>query len=101
MAALPHQGIVRILDEYIEDEGYYYFVMEYLGGGDFRQAVLSNVISVSERLDVIMTVDETLHFAHQQGIIHRDIKPANIVLDKQCRPKLTDFDVCMVLEECW
>jgi len=93
MAALHHQGIVRVLEERLEDENYHCFVMEYLAGGDFHQAVLHHLIPPDERLTVILAVGEALQFAHERGIIHRDIKPANIVLDEQQRPKLTDFDL--------
>lgn len=93
MASLQHQGIVRVLEQELEDEGYRFFVMEYLEGGDFRQAVLNNILSVEARLSVISNVAEALQFAHERNIIHRDIKPANIVLDGQHRAKLTDFDL--------
>ena len=93
MAALQHQGIVRVLEENLEDEHYHFFVMEYLGGKDFQHAVLHNLISVSERLNIICAVGKALQYAHEQGVIHRDIKPANIVLDVQGRPRLTDFDL--------
>ncbi len=88
-----HQDIVHVLEEKLEDEGYYFFVMEYLEGGDFHKAVVDNIIPVGERLGVIVTVAEALQFAHEHGVVHRDIKPANIVLDRQRRPKLTDFDL--------
>ncbi len=93
MAALRHPGIVQVREEKLEEEGYYFFVMEYLEGGDFRQAVLRNTLPVEERLAVIATVGEALQFAHEQGVIHRDVKPANIVLDQQGQAKLTDFDL--------
>lgn len=34
---------------------------------------------------------ESLHAAHELGIIHRDIKPANILLTEKGEPKITDF----------
>ncbi len=93
MAALHHQGIVQVLEENLVDEHYHFFVMEFLGGGDFQNAVIHKRISVNERLNIISKVGEALQFAHERGIVHRDIKPANIVLDEQRRPKLTDFDL--------
>ena len=93
MAALQHQGIVRVHEENLEDEHYHFFVMEFLGGGDFHKAVLHKRIPVDERLNMISKVGEALQFAHEQSIVHRDIKPANIVLDVQGRPRLTDFDL--------
>ena len=93
MAALRHPGIVWVFEKELIDEGFHFFVMEYLPGGDFQQAVLDNIIPVEDRLAVIAAVGEALQLAHAQGLVHRDIKPANIVLSPECRPKLTDFDL--------
>ena len=98
MAKLHHPGIVRVLEERLEDEGYFFFVMEYLLGGDFHQAVLHNRISRADRLVAIAVVGEALQYAHEQGVIHRDIKPTNIVLDQHQHPKLTDFDLVRALD---
>ena len=98
MATLRHPGIVQVLEERLEEEGYFFFVMEYLPGGDFHQAVCQGHISRSDRLAVIATVGESLQFAHERGMIHRDIKPANIVLDQFQRPKLTDFDLVRAMD---
>ena len=93
MAELFHAGIVRVHEAEVEDDGYYFFVMEYVEGGDFHRAVLSGALSVEQRLGVIQAVGEALGYAHKRGLVHRDIKPANILLDAQGRPKLTDFDL--------
>jgi len=93
MAALQHQGIVQVLEKKLEDDGYYFFVMEYLAGGDFQQAVLGDRLPLEERLRIILSVGEALRFAHERKIIHRDIKPLNILLDESGQPRLTDFDL--------
>jgi len=93
MARLRHPGIVRVVEEACEDGGYYFFVMEYVGGGDLRQAVKAGRLSLQERLRVIAEVGEALGFAHEHGVIHRDVKPGNVLLGVDGRPKLTDFDL--------
>ena len=98
MATLRHPGIVQVLEERLEDEGFFFFIMEYLPGGDFHQSILQGLIARLDRLAVIATVGEALQFAHERGIIHRDIKPANIVLDQFHRPKLTDFDLVRAMD---
>jgi formylglycine-generating enzyme required for sulfatase activity len=93
MAELQHQGIVQVLDAEQVDEGHYFFVMEYLPGGDLRDAVLKELPAPQRALDLILETGAALTFAHARGLIHRDVKPANIVLDAEGQPKLTDFDL--------
>ncbi len=98
MAQLQHQGIVRVIEAKGEDGGYWFFVMEHVGGGDLRQAVLEGRLTLEERLRIIREVGEVLELAHLSGVIHRDVKPANILLDDSGRPKLTDFDLVRALD---
>ncbi len=93
MGELQHHGIVRVFVNSGEDSGYYFFVMEYMGGGDLRRAVLQGRLSGAEALNVVRQVGEAVAFAHAHGAMHRDIKPANILLTESRCPKLTDFDL--------
>jgi tRNA A-37 threonylcarbamoyl transferase component Bud32 len=96
MAELNHPSIVRVLEAECEDDGWLFFVMELVAGGDFSQAVLAGKLSYDEILTIVSQVGEVLEFAHQQGVIHRDVKPANVLLDEARQPKLTDFDLVRV-----
>ncbi len=90
MSELQHEGVVRVIEPRIKDEGYYYFVMEFVEGGDLQHAVLEGRI---KDLGVLQQVARSLDFAHQEGIVHRDVKPANILLTDQGEAKLSDFDL--------
>ncbi|HYG63766.1 MAG TPA: bifunctional serine/threonine-protein kinase/formylglycine-generating enzyme family protein, partial [Thermoanaerobaculia bacterium] len=92
MAELHHPGIVRVIEVELEENGKHFFVMDYVGGGDLRRAVLAGELTQEKVLPVILAVGEALAYAHGKGITHRDVKPANILLDGN-RPKLTDFDL--------
>lgn len=92
MAELRHPGIVRVIEAELEDDGHYFFVMEFVEGGDFRRAVLSGQLPPEKVLPVIISVGEALTYAHGKGLVHRDVKPANILLGAD-GPKLTDFDL--------
>ena len=93
MSQLQHQGIVRVVEQQIEDAGYHAFAMEYVDGGDLRRAVVEGRLSGVEGLRTLRPVTEALDFAHAQDIVHRDVKPANILLTATGKSKLTDFDL--------
>ncbi len=93
MAELQHPAVVRVIEQYGEDDGFYYFIMAYVSGGNLRQAVLNQTMTPDKIVPVILRVGEALALAHSRGIVHRDIKPANILLDEGGQPLLTDFDL--------
>lgn len=98
MKELRHLHIVRVFEEKLEEADRHFFVMEYCGGGDLRQAILAGRFTLRERLRIILEIGEALDFAHSRGVIHRDVKPSNILLDGSHRPKLADFDLVRALD---
>jgi serine/threonine protein kinase len=97
MQGLAHPHVTRILEPYREDGGYHYFVMEFVAGGTFLQAVVAGQIAGKEVARVILQVGDALDFAHSKGVIHRDVTPDNVLLDESGLAKLTDFDLVRVL----
>jgi len=93
MSELEHPAIVRVLEPRAEDEGYFYYVMELVDGGDLHRAILTRRLSGARGLALVRTVGEALAHAHARGVVHRDVKPANILVDTDLRPRLTDFDL--------
>jgi two-component system nitrogen regulation response regulator GlnG len=93
MAKLRHPGVVRVLESKGEDGGFYYFVMEFVPGGNLREAVLARRLKRDDVLPLILQIGEALALAHSRGMVHRDIKPANILLDEGGNARLTDFDL--------
>lgn len=93
MARLRHPGIVEVFERHGEDEGWHFFVMEDLSGGDLREAISSRVLTPADRLRLVLEVGDALVFTHQRERAHRHVKPSNILFDAEGRPKLTDFDL--------
>ncbi|MDF1813950.1 MAG: serine/threonine-protein kinase [Verrucomicrobiales bacterium] len=97
MARLDHPNIVTIYD-FGEREGFYFFIMEYVDGGDLRKLIQQKKAAPAVVLDLIPQICEAVQFAHDEGITHRDIKPANILLDQKGRVKVADFGLAKIVE---
>lgn len=88
-------GIVTVLNPKCDDDGYLYFVMELISGGNLHEAVLEKRKSSSDAIPIMQRVLEILENTHNHPsrCVHRVIKPTNIMLTPDDRIKLTDFDL--------
>ncbi|MEN8183647.1 MAG: protein kinase, partial [Myxococcota bacterium] len=93
MAELQHPHVVRVLVPEGEEQGFYYYVMEYVAGGDLYQAVTKNGLAVERALAMVESIAGALEAAHEAGLVHRDVKPQNILLRESGAVALTDFDL--------
>jgi len=104
-ASLHHANIVQVNDIGQED-GEYFFAMEYVLGEDVRKilgraAESHKRIPLEHTLSIITGAAAGLHHAHEQirvdgtslGIVHRDVSPANILVGLDGGVKLVDFGI--------
>jgi tRNA A-37 threonylcarbamoyl transferase component Bud32/flagellar biosynthesis/type III secretory pathway protein FliH len=91
-AHLNHPGIVQAY-AVGEDEGLYYFAMEYVEGSTLKQVLVHSGRMVPERaLAIVTDVAEALDFGwRNQQLVHRDVKPDNIMLTASSTVKLADL----------
>ncbi len=89
-AGLDHPGIVPIY-EIGEHAGQHFFSMGLVEGGSLAERIKERPLRPRLAADLIAQVADAIAFAHGQGIIHRDLKPGNILLDRDGRPRVSDF----------
>jgi serine/threonine-protein kinase len=91
-AKLKHSGIVQVYDA-SEEQGTYFFVMEYVAGYSVGQWVRrSKVLKCADSLLVAESVGVALDYAWRtSGLIHCDIKPENIMVDQDGTIKVADL----------
>lgn len=89
-ANLDHPGIVPIF-EVGEHDGQHYFSMGYVEGRSLAARVPDGPLPAREAAQLMRTVCDAAQYAHEHQIIHRDLKPANILVDREGRPRVTDF----------
>lgn len=99
-AAINHPNIVQAY-AVGEDDGLFYFAMEYVQGSTLKQVLLHGGRLVSDRaLSIAEQVAGALDFAWcSQGLVHRDIKPDNIILTADGSVKLADLGLARKLTD--
>ena len=100
-AKLNHPNIVLAIDAG-DDNGYYYFAMEYVDGETLHRLMLrEGVIEERQALRIALDVAHALAHASVHGIVHRDIKPGNIMISSEGETKLCDLGLarCRAEEE--
>lgn len=96
IAKLQHPNIVQIFD-FGEHEGNPYFSLELVEGGSLDRKLKESPLSPEESAQLVKTLANAIHAAHDIGVIHRDLKPANVLLTDDGIPKITDFGLARQL----
>jgi serine/threonine protein kinase len=97
LASLEHPNIARIYDGGSTEEGWPYFVMEYVEGKPIDEWCEGRKLNVSERVRLFRSVCSAVHYAHQHRVIHRDLKPGNILVTADGTVKLLDFGIAKLV----
>ena len=104
-ATLHHPNVAQVY-EIGNDDGDYFFAMEYVHGEDLdRIAAQSHEQGVPLSLDAALTLGAGLcaglHYAHERigpdgvplAIVHRDVSPSNVLVGYDGSVKLVDFGI--------
>lgn len=98
-ARLNHPNIVQIYS-IGEENGVYYFAMEYVKGNSVEGMLREGKhISVKDSLDIVRQTILALQAAYGAGIVHRDIKPGNILITEQGVVKVADFGLAAEIKD--
>lgn len=89
------ERIARFLESF-EDEGQVFLVFEFVSRGNLLKHLSEfNIPGGDDLVDFFWGLVEAVSTLHTSGIVHRDIKLENILVDRFCRPKITDFGLSL------
>ncbi|GAA5814724.1 hypothetical protein MFLAVUS_008225 [Mucor flavus] len=92
-----HPNIVRLHESFLGPSKEFYFIMEYMNGGNLYQYINEHkerkqTIKASDVKSILVQILSALNHIHQvECIFHRDMKPENILITDSLIVKLADF----------
>jgi serine/threonine-protein kinase len=109
-ASLHHNNIVHVHD-IGQDQGEYFFTMEYVHGEDLRRILAhmaqhERLVPIDQCVTIALATAAALHHAHEHrradrnfaGIVHRDVSPANILVAFDGSVKVVDFGIAKLAQ---
>jgi len=97
---VDHQGVVRVLDDDVDDsDGAAFLVMDLIEGVTLADRAMERLLDDGEVLDVAAQVLSVLTSAHDKGIVHRDLKPDNLLVDRDGKVHVLDFGIARMLDD--
>lgn len=101
IANVPDQDLIaRVIEPPRRENGVDYCVLEYVEGRSFAAEVASGRLSdPREVLRIVMEIGDGLKQLHAHGIRHNAVAPQNILVGRDGRPRLIDFDRASTRED--
>ncbi len=107
---LEHPGIVPVYGLGSHPDGRPFYVMRFVDGENFQEAIRrfhqaeaegldpgERALAFRELLGRFIDVCQAVAYAHSRGIIHRDLKPANIMLGRFGETLVVDWGLAKPL----
>jgi serine/threonine-protein kinase len=96
---VKHPGVVRIIDDDIDEEGTAFLVMELLDGRTLDAEWEEHGRLPAARVGaLVIKLLDVLAAIHAEGIVHRDVKPENVFLTSDGALKVLDLGIARVIE---
>jgi serine/threonine protein kinase len=93
-----HQFITK-LHYAFQTKTVFYFVLEFVGGGDLRFHLDRGMELCPEQIRLYLAeIVIALQTLHKLGVIYRDLKPENILVDTSGHLKLADFGLARQID---
>lgn len=96
---LNHPNIVQVHDSG-EQQGTYYFSMEYVDGGSVQDLIMGGKkLTETRATEITLQAARALDYAQKVGIVHCDVKPDNLMLTASGDVRLADLGIAKQTNE--
>ena len=104
---LDHPGVVPVYANGVAGKNQPFYVMRFIRGDTYDDAIKEyhktkherspneRRIAIRKLLSQLISVCQTIGYAHTRGIVHRDIKPKNIMLGKYGETLVVDWGLAI------
>jgi len=96
IGGLSHPGIIKIFENGILEDCYYYS-MEYMPGGNLAQSLGCARMDFIPAITLFLRICSAVAHAHDNSVIHKDLKPSNILLRGPDDPVISDFGIAKTI----
>jgi len=107
ISALRHPNLVRLFGCCIDGDQllliYEFLENNSVGRALFGRAEHQLKLDWTTRYNICLGTAKGLAYLHEEStlkIVHRDIKPSNILLDEKLQPKISDFGLAKLNDDC-
>src|SRR2546421_3564180 len=97
LTELDHPAILPVY-QVGEQDGLPFFTMKLATGGTLAQRKAEFAENWQRIAELVATLADAVHFAHEHGVLHRDLKPGNVLFDEAGRPFVSDFGLAKLTE---
>ncbi|KAI8545073.1 hypothetical protein RHMOL_Rhmol07G0014300 [Rhododendron molle] len=101
---VKHKNLVKLLG-YCVEGGYRMLVYEYVENGNLDDWLHGHIgvspLTWNIRMNIILGTAKGLAYLHESlepKVVHRNIKSSNILLDREWKPKMSDFGLAKLLD---
>eukprot|EP01083_Nonionella_stella_P157287 510527_1 len=96
---LKHEGIVQIIDLYMDDKLNDLYIVSPLMDTDLHKVIQSSQKLIDKHIQFfVYQILRSLLYMQSAGVMHRDLKPSNIFVDLNCDIKVGDLGMAKVID---
>jgi serine/threonine protein kinase len=90
MKNVNYAGFVKFLDV-VEEQGTCYVIREYVPGTTVKNYLRKQKLSITQSIEIILEVLDSLQYLHEHGIIHRDLNSDVVIIANKGPAKITSL----------